>query len=158
MKLSKRGEYGILALVHLAARPPGTVVQIREIAREEGIPAKFLEGILLQLKRAGLVRSRRGVEGGYSLARPAADISLGEVVRLLEGPLAPMGSAAELEGLMASHPARRGFYGAMLDVRNAVASVLDRTSLEDVVARNVPPVPTPPAEGPATLDSPTGEW
>ena len=136
MKVSKKGEYGIRALCQLAERQGEGVVQIREIARLESIPRKFLEGILLQMKSAGLVRSRRGVEGGYALARPPEDITLGEVIRLLDGPLAPMGSAAELTDLMHRSPRHAGFYEVLMDVRNAAAAILDRTSLLEVVERN----------------------
>jgi Rrf2 family protein len=110
MKVSKKGEYGVRALCHLAERHGEGVVQIREIARLESIPWKFLEGILLQLKSAGIVRSRRGIDGGYALARPPGEIAMGEVIRLLDGPLAPMGSAAELRELMQKSPRHAGFY------------------------------------------------
>lgn len=136
MKVSRKGEYGIRALCLLAERHGEGVVQIREIARLESIPWKFLEGILLQMKMVGLVRSRRGVEGGYALARPPEKITLGEVIRLLDGPLAPMGSAAELRDLMAESPRHAGFYSVLMDVRNAAAGILDSTTLADVVARN----------------------
>jgi len=104
MKVSKRGQYGMRALCHLAETHGGGVVQIREIARKESIPAKFLEGILLELKHAGIVRSRRGIDGGYELAREPKDVMLGQVMRVLDGPLAPLGSAAELNELMKSDP------------------------------------------------------
>ena len=136
MKVSKKGEYGVRALCHLAERHGEGVVQIREIARIESIPWKFLEGILLQLKSAGIVRSRRGIDGGYALARPPGEIAMGEVIRLLDGPLAPMGSAAELRELMQRSPRHAGFYEVLMDVRNAAAAILDRTSLQDVVDRN----------------------
>ncbi len=136
MKVSKKGEYGVRALCHLAERHGEGVVQIREIARLESIPWKFLEGILLQLKSAGIVRSRRGIDGGYALARPPNEIAMGEVIRLLDGPLAPMGSAAELRELMQRSPRHAGFYEVLMDVRNAAAAILDRTTLQDVVERN----------------------
>ncbi|MBZ5640713.1 MAG: Rrf2 family transcriptional regulator [Acidobacteriia bacterium] len=136
MKVSKKGEYGVRALCHLAERHGEGVVQIREIARLEAIPWKFLEGILLQMKAAGMVRSRRGIEGGYALARPPEEIALAEVIRLLDGPLAPMGSAAELRELMHRSPRHAGFYEILMDVRNAAAEILDRTTLMDVVERN----------------------
>jgi Rrf2 family protein len=135
MKLSKRGEYGIRALCHLAVRHDRGVIHIASIAEQESLPSKFLEGILLQLKRAGVVMSRRGVEGGYALARPPREIMLGEVIRVLDGPLAPLGSADELHAMMASHPRQAGLYAVLLDVRNAASEILDRTSLADVVAR-----------------------
>lgn len=136
MKVSKRGQYGMRALCHLAETHGSGVVQIREIARRESIPAKFLEGILLELKHAGIVRSRRGIDGGYELAREPKDVMLGQVMRVLDGPLAPLGSAAELKELMKSDPRQAGFYSVLMDVRDAAASILDRTSLADVVARN----------------------
>ncbi|MDX1388825.1 MAG: Rrf2 family transcriptional regulator [Acidobacteriota bacterium] len=136
MKLSKKGEYGIRAVGHLAERHGEGVIHIREIAEQESIPAKFLEGILLQLKRAGVVNSRRGVEGGYALARPPDRVMLGEVIRVLDGPLAPMGSAAELKQLMRGNPRQAGLYSILMDVRDAAAAILDRTSFADLVTRN----------------------
>lgn len=136
MKVSKRGQYGMRALCHLAETHGSGVVQIREIARKEVIPAKFLEGILLELKHAGIVRSRRGIDGGYELAREPRDIMLGQVMRVLDGPLAPLGSAAELKELMATDPRQAGFYSVLMDVRDAAATILDKTSLANVVARN----------------------
>ena len=136
MKISRRGLYGIRAMCHLAEHYGQGVVQIREIAAVETIPAKFLEGILLELKHAGVVRSRRGIDGGYALSRPPHEIFMGSVIRTLDGPLAPMGSAAELRELMEREPRHAGFYSVLLDVRNAAAAILDGTTLADVVARN----------------------
>ena len=136
MKVSKRGQYGMRALCHLAETHGSGVVQIREIARKEVIPAKFLEGILLELKHAGIVRSRRGIDGGYELARLPKEIMLGQIMRVLDGPLAPLGSAAELKELMKTDPRQAGFYSVLMDVRDAAATILDRTSLADVVSRN----------------------
>lgn len=136
MKISKRGQYGIRALCHLARVHGRGVVQIREIAAQEGIPGKFLEGILLELKHAGVLRSRRGIDGGYELARPASDIMLGHVIRVLDGPLAPLGSAAELRELMERDPSQAGFYEILMEVRDAAARILDGTTLEEVVQRN----------------------
>jgi Rrf2 family protein len=136
MKVSKRGQYGMRALCHLAENYGTGVVQIREIARKESIPGKFLEGILLELKHAGIVRSRRGIDGGYELAREPKEIMLGQVMRVLDGPLAPLGSAAELAELMKSDPRQAGFYSVLIGVRDAAASILDRTTLADVVSSN----------------------
>ncbi len=137
MKVSKRGEYGMRALCHLAERFDGGLVHIKDIAAQEEIPSKFLEGILLELKRAGFVRSRRGNEGGYALAHAPDQIRLGDAIRVLDGPLAPMASASELKELMDRNPRRVGFYSVLMDVRNAVASILDETTLADVLRRNV---------------------
>ena len=136
MKVSKRGEYGMRALCHLAQRYEKGLVHIKAIATDEEIPPKFLEGILLELKRAGYLSSRRGVDGGYTLAKPPTEIFVGEVIRVLDGPLAPMSSAGELQEMMDRNPRQVGFYAVLLDVRNAVSEILDKTSLAEVLRRN----------------------
>jgi Rrf2 family protein len=139
MKLSKRGEYGIKALIHLASGDkPRDVVQIHEIAEREQIPVKFLEQILLTLKNAGLLRSRLGAGGGYYLARPAAEITLGQIVRILDGPLAPIRCVSQMayERCVCPDETTCGLRLAMLDVRNAIAGILDHTTLADVAARS----------------------
>lgn len=136
MKVSKRGEYGMRALCHLAQHHDQGLVHIRAIANAEEIPAKFLEGILLHLKRAGYLISRRGNEGGYSLSRPPEEITIGDVIRVLDGPLAPLSSAAELRELMERNPRQVGFYAMLMDVRDAVSQILDKTTLADVILRS----------------------
>lgn len=135
MKLSKRGEYGMRALCHLAERYSDGLTHIRDIADQEGIPAKFLEGILLALKRSGFVRSRRGNEGGYALAYPPEEIRVGEVIRALDGPLAPLGSLEELREMSDRGQRQCGFYILLLDVHKAVSEILDRATLADVLER-----------------------
>ena len=139
MRLSKRGEYGLRAMMVLAApaadgSSPG--VQIREIAEREQMPAKFLEQILLALKNAGLLHSKMGVGGGYHLARPASEISLGQIVRVLDGPLAPVKCVSQMAYEPCGCPDEEtcGLRLVMADVRNAIAAVLDGTSLADVTA------------------------
>ncbi len=122
------------ALCHLAEQYGRGLVRVKSIAAEEGIPQKFLGGILLDLKRARFLSSRRGNDGGYALARAPEAIFVGEVMR--DGPLAPMASAAELRELMERNPRRIGFYAMVLDVRNAVSEILDKTSLADVLERS----------------------
>jgi Rrf2 family transcriptional regulator, iron-sulfur cluster assembly transcription factor len=90
MKFSKKSEYALRALVAMARRPSGTSFSIQEIAQAERIPVKFLEQILLQLKNGGLLRSKRGVGGGYQLARAARYISFAEVLELIDGNAEPM--------------------------------------------------------------------
>lgn len=144
MRLSKRGEYGLRAMIDLATtlkerdgKANGEVVQIREIAERQHIPAKFLEQILLTLKNAGLLHSRMGVGGGYYLAKPASEISLGQIVRVLDGPLAPIGCVSQMAYEPCGCPDERicGLRLVMLDVRNAIAKILDGTSLADVIGR-----------------------
>jgi Rrf2 family protein len=138
MKLSKRGEYGLRAMIDLATGVGHNgVVQIKEIAEHQQIPAKFLEQILLTLKNAGLLQSKMGVGGGYYLAKPAEQITLGQIVRVLDGPLAPIRCVS----LMAYEPCgcpdeeTCGLRMVMGDVRNAISGVLDRTTLADVTER-----------------------
>jgi Rrf2 family protein len=137
MKLSKRGEYGIRALITLASRDGDGVVHIKEIAAREQIPVKFLEQILLALKNAGLVNSRMGSGGGYYLGRPAGQISLGQVVRILDGPLAPIRCVSHTAYEKCACPDEEtcGLRMVMLDVRNAISNILDGTTLADVAHR-----------------------
>ncbi len=136
LKISQRGLYALKALIHLAERWNAGTVSTREIAEREGIPEKFLEAILLALKNARIVKSRRGREGGYELRRPPAEIVVGDVVRLLDGPLAPFGDAAELARLVKTEPRHAGLFDLFLDVRNAAAAILDNTTLADLLERD----------------------
>jgi Rrf2 family protein len=137
MKLSKRGEYALRAMIDLAiaAELGRPIVQVSELAGKERLPVKFLEQIFIQLKAGGLVSTTRGKLGGYSLARPALKIKFGEMVRLIEGPLAPIRctSLTSYERCTCPDEAHCGLRMLMLDVRNALTRILDRTSLADVV-------------------------
>ena len=140
MRLSKRGEYGLRAMIMLAT--PGSdglphTVQIREISQHEQIPAKFLEQILLALKNAGFLHSKMGVGGGYHLARPAGEISLGSIIRVLDGPLAPVKCVSQMAYEPCGCPDEEtcGLRLVMGDVRNAISALLDGTSLADVTQR-----------------------
>jgi Rrf2 family protein len=136
MKVSHRGLYALKALVHLAAAYDRGLVKIHEIAEQEEIPEKFLEGILVTLKNARVVSSQRGRDGGYRLRRPPEEIVMGEVVRIVDGPLAPFGDAAELQHRIRTEPKQAGLFQVFLDVRNAAAAILDKTTLADLVKRN----------------------
>lgn len=140
MRLSKRGEYGLRAMIMLAtpgAEEAPPVVQIREISEREHIPGKFLEQILLALKNAGLLQSRMGVGGGYYLARSAQEISLGQIIRVLDGPLAPVRCVSQMAYEPCGCPDEEscGLRLVMGDVRNAIAHILDGTSLDEAVRR-----------------------
>ncbi len=140
MRLSKRGEYGLRAMIALATPTPdgqAAVLQIREIAQREQIPAKFLEQILLSLKNAGLLHSKMGVGGGYHLAKAPKDISLGQIVRVLDGPLAPVKCVSQMAYEPCGCPDEEtcGLRLVMGDVRNAISNLLDGTSLADVTRR-----------------------
>lgn len=137
MKLSKRGEYALRALIDMgiAAELKRPMLQVSELAAKEKLPVKFLEQILTQLKAAGYVESRRGKHGGYSLAKPMDKIKFGTVVRLIDGPLAPIACVSQTAYARCTCPdeAHCGLRMLMLDVRNAIARVLDRYTLADIV-------------------------
>jgi len=137
MKLSKRGEYGLRSLIDLClAHELGRdLLQLNELAQSEKIPVKFLEQIVLDLKQGGFLESVRGKYGGYRLARPAKEIMAGQVVRYLDGPLAPICCVSQTayERCTCPDEAHCGLRMLMLDVRNAIANILDRYTLADVV-------------------------
>ncbi len=138
MRLSKRGEYGLRAMIDLATWEGGSpIVQIKDIAEREHIPAKFLEQILLTLKNAGLLHSKMGVGGGYYLAKTPDQISLGQIVRTLDGPLAPVRCVSQMAYEPCGCPDEQtcGLRMVMFDVRSAISDVLDTTSLADVALR-----------------------
>ena len=137
MKVSKRGEYALRALIDfgLAQELGRPLIQVSELASKERLPIKFLEQILMQLKAAGYIESRRGRHGGYLLARPPENISVGQVVRLIDGPLAPIACVSQTAYVRCSCPDEEhcGLRMVMLDVRNAISKILDRYTLADVV-------------------------
>lgn len=130
--LTKKGKYGLKALAALADLPPGQMLIVGAIAEANNIPKKFLDAILNELRNAGFVESRKGNMGGYRLARPAGEIMIGHVVRVLDGPLAPIPCASktryqpcadcDVDTCNVRH--------LMLEVRNAMAEILDNTTLE----------------------------
>ena len=139
MRLSKRGEYGIRSMLYMAKHSqPGALVQLKQIAEKENIPVKYLEQILLALRHAGLLHSRMGIGGGYTLAKSAGNISLGQIARTLDGPLAPVNCVSQMAYEPCDCPDEKtcGLRLAMLDVRNSISNVLDNTTLADVVSRS----------------------
>lgn len=135
--LSQKAKYALKALCRMAGGPQGKLILVSEIAEREQAPRKFLELILLDLKRHGLVYSQRGKNGGYALAKPASQITVGEVIRILDGPLAPL-PCASLSGYRRCSdcdneeicPVRV----VMRQVRDAMASIVDNTSIADAAA------------------------
>lgn len=136
MQISAKTDYAVRALLSLAAREPA-LVKIDTVVTEQGMPRKFVEAILGELRRAGLVRSQRGAEGGYALARPAKDITLGSVLRAVDGPL------AEVRGLRPNETNYPGVAEHLphvwVAVRSALRRVLDETTLAHVLAGALPP-------------------
>jgi Rrf2 family protein len=136
--ISKKTKYGLRALLALGKRNDTKPVQIGTLAKEEDIPLKFLQAILLELKSRGIIDSKSGPGGGCKLTRPADQISIGEVIRVLEGPLAPLPCASETAYRPCSDctdVASCGTRIVMRQVRDAISGVLDHTTLADVVER-----------------------
>lgn len=135
MRISRKCEYALRAMTFLASHYKKNPVQIHEIARREKIPQKFLEQILLQLKQVGLLESKRGIHGGYSLLKPPKRVSLAQVIRLIDGPLAPLGCVSKWAHITCPDEKKCGLRKVMLDVRNVVAEMLEGITLEDACKR-----------------------
>lgn len=135
MHISARGDYAVRATLGLAAAYPATV-STAALAQEQDMPRKFLEAILADLRRAGLVRGQRGVDGGYTLTRPPTEIAIGDVLRAVDGPL------AEVRGLRPEETRYEGTAAHLqplwVAVRAAVRKVLDEVTLADVVRGRLP--------------------
>ena len=129
--LTKKGKYGLKALVHLSRMPPGELAFVGDIAAKNNIPKKFLDAILGELRNAGFVQSRKGKEGGYRLAKLPSEIKMGHVVRVLDGPLAPISCASrsQYQRCEDCDEATCQVRHMMLEVRHAVAELLDNRSL-----------------------------
>ena len=134
--LSRKTKYAIKALIALAEHGPDAPVRIADLAREQQIPPKFLELILLELRNQGILRSRKGKGGGYLLARDPGAIYLGQIVRMFDGPLAPVPCASQTAYVPCSdcpNEAVCGVHLAMKKVRDATAKILDGTSLAQLL-------------------------
>jgi Rrf2 family protein len=134
--LSRKTKYAIKALIALAEHGPEAPVRIADLAREQQIPPKFLELILLELRNQGILRSRKGKGGGYLLARDPGTIYLGQIVRMFDGPLAPVPCASQTAYVPCSDcpsEAVCGVHLAMKKVRDATAKILDGTSLAQLL-------------------------
>lgn len=136
--LTNKGKYGIKAMIHLAGLDAGETAQIAEIAQRNNISKKFLDAILLDLRNAGLLRSKKGPGGGYALAKPARAIKVGAVIRALDGPIAPIECASQ----SAFRPCQDCddieacvVRSLMREARDAIAAVVDNTTIADLVSR-----------------------
>ncbi|HTZ97854.1 MAG TPA: Rrf2 family transcriptional regulator [Terriglobales bacterium] len=138
MKISQKGLYALQAMMMLARHHNQGAIRIRDIAYEEGLPEKFLELILLELKNARMVESVRGAKGGYQLRRDPSDIHLSEIIRLIDGPLAPFGDAEQLRTLIHRDEEHRALYQIFLEVRDAAARILEHRTLADLVGPKNP--------------------
>jgi Rrf2 family protein len=138
MKISQKGLYALQAMMMLARHHQQGAIKIRDIAYEEDLPEKFLELILLELKNARMVESVRGAKGGYQLRRDPADIHLSEIIRLIDGPLAPFGDAEQLRVLIDRDVPHRALYQVFLDVRDAAARILENATLAQLISGPTP--------------------
>lgn len=152
MRLSARSDYALRAAIELAAAGPGHVTA-DQLARTQGMPSKFLEAILTQLRRAGLVRSQRGPDGGFWLARPASEISLADIIRAIDGPLV---------GVRGERPENIGYTGAAeplqlvwIALRANERAILEEVTLDHIVTANLPPSVQKLAEDPKAW---TSQW
>jgi len=134
LKISQKGLYALQALMTLARKHHEGAIKIREIAAEGNLPEKFLELILLELKNARIVDSVRGARGGYQLRKRPSEIPLSDVIRLVDGPLAPLGDAEQLRSLIANDNDHRALYEVFLAVRDAAAEILENTTVADLIA------------------------
>jgi len=133
--LTNKGKYGLKAMAHLAGMPAGKPALVADIAAANSIPKKFLDAILGELRTAGFVHSKKGRGGGYVLARPAVEIRVGEIVRALDGMLAPIGCASRnfFRRCDDCDPSKAcGVRIVMLQARDAISSVLDARTLADM--------------------------
>jgi Rrf2 family protein len=133
--MSRKARYGLRALYALSAEEGRGPAVIADLAERERIPHKFLETILLELKNAGILKSKKGKGGGYSLARPPEQITMGQVIRIIDGPLAPIPCVSERAFVRCEEcvdEATCGTRQVMKKVRDAIAAILDSTTLADV--------------------------
>jgi Rrf2 family protein len=131
--LTKKGKYGLKAMVDLCRLDPGETAFVNAIATRNNIPKKFLDAILLELRNAGMLRSKKGPGGGYALSKSASDIYIGQIVRTLDGPLAPIRCASKSAFEPCedcADPEHCQVRRSMSQVQEAIASVLDNTTLE----------------------------
>ena len=138
MRLSTKGEYASRAMLELSRRYQDGPLHSREISKAQEIPQRFLEQILLLLKRAGYLKSRKGRHGGYALARPPAEINVAEVIRVMDGPLAPIDCVSVMAHETCPMEGTCGLRWLWKDVRDAVAEILERTTFADLVRRSRP--------------------
>ncbi|MFN0207102.1 MAG: RrF2 family transcriptional regulator [Planctomycetota bacterium] len=141
MTLTKRCEYALRALIdiELAQRAGRPVLSATELGAHQRIPTAFLEQILLQLREAGFIESRRGKSGGYTFAKDPTNITIGDVVRVIDGPLAPIRCVSKTAYEPCSCPSEEhcGLHMVMQDVRNAISEILDRHTVADVAERAI---------------------
>ncbi|MGQ3686150.1 MAG: RrF2 family transcriptional regulator [Candidatus Loosdrechtia sp.] len=135
MKLSKKSDYALRAMIYLAMNYQKRTLQIKEISVKENIPQKFLENILLTLRKLGILNSKMGLKGGYELARSPDLITLGEVIRALDGAIAPVDCVSQMSYKPCPEEITCVIRSVMMEVRNAITDVLDTMTFADMCKR-----------------------
>jgi Rrf2 family transcriptional regulator, cysteine metabolism repressor len=135
MKLTFKGDYALKIILDLALHHGRELVQIKDIAKRQDIPKKFLEQIVLQLKGAKYLNTIRGPKGGISLAKAPGEITLGEIVRLIEGPTSPIACVSTTGYIKCGFERKCVFKNVWLDIKERINEVLDQTTFEDMVER-----------------------
>ena len=136
--LTNKGKYGLKAMLHLARLREDEIAQVAQIAKANNIPKKFLDQILADLRRVGLVHSKKGKAGGYALSKPANEIRVGQIIRAIDGPIAPFlcASANFYRPCDDCDEQVCAVRRLMIEARNALASVLDTQTLADILSRS----------------------
>lgn len=135
MKISFKGDYALKTILDLSLNYNRGAVQIEDIAKRQDIPLKYLQQILLSLKGSGYVRSMRGPTGGYFLAKPPSKITLGEIIRLMEGHTSPITCVSTTEYLKCADEKKCAFRGIWLELKETINKVVDKTTFEDMVVK-----------------------
>jgi Rrf2 family protein len=133
MKLSKKSEYACLALIDLAEHYGEDFIKIMDISQRWSIPKKFLEQILISLKTSGYVKSKKGSEGGYKLTKTPEQISLAEIIRLMDGAIAPVDSASKYFYENTPVEQHKKLINIFIDIRDYTSNMLERTSFADLI-------------------------
>lgn len=133
MKFSTKGRYGLRAMIEIAAHENDGPVSIHAIAERQGLSSRYLEQLLTPLKQAGLVKSIRGAQGGYVLGKNAEDITAGDIIRVLEGPISPVDCISELQPEECARACQCVTRDIWVEIRDAVSKILDSHTLADLV-------------------------
>ena len=137
MKRSTRCDYALRAVLELSHYYNNKLVRVSDLSKAQDIPNKYLEQIMLQLKKAGYVESRKGRSGGYALAKPPDEIFLGDIIRLVENRWFSLENSEPLPHLKSLNEGRLHFFGVWAEVQDAIARVLDTISIQDILKREV---------------------
>ncbi|HUU50633.1 MAG TPA: Rrf2 family transcriptional regulator [Nitrospinota bacterium] len=136
MRISAKGEYALRALHYLSLNYGKGLIHIKDIAENQKIPLKFLEGILLKLKNAGYLSSKRGARGGYFLAKPPGSINIAEIMRSMDIPLTPIDCVNDNASNLCDHKENCDLIWLWRDIKNKVEEILENTTFEDLCVKN----------------------